>query len=267
MENVVPPFKVDVAGTFLLPAALREAREQYRNEQISLLTLRAVEDAEIRNLVDRLKAEGLKVITDGRFRSDAWPLDFMCGLDGIRFRDDRKTSVELTGRIDVHHHPVLDDFVFLTGVTGGDVIAKQVLPAPSRLLAELMKDANRTELDSVYPDREILLVDLAQTYQKLIMELYRSGCRYLQLDDATRTVTDNAIRVNNMALENLPADLFIAFHSPTEMLFSLQGIHAFFLDYDSECCGKNRLLWFIREKQSVFGFVLSHYPRRKSWKS
>ena len=35
MENVVPPFKVDVAGTFLLPAALREAREQYRNEQIS----------------------------------------------------------------------------------------------------------------------------------------------------------------------------------------------------------------------------------------
>ena len=190
MENVVPPFKVDVAGTFLLPAALREAREQYRNEQISLLTLRAVEDAEIRNLVDRLKAEGLKVVTDGRFRSDAWPLDFMCGLDGIRFRDDRKTSVELTGRIDVHHHPVLDDFVFLTGVTGGDVIAKQVLPAPSRLLAELMKDANRTELDSVYPDREILLVDLAQTYQKLIMELYRSGCRYLQLDDATRTVTD-----------------------------------------------------------------------------
>lgn len=260
MENVVPPFKVDVAGTFLLPAALREAREQYRNEQISLLTLRAVEDAEIRNLVDRLKAEGLKVVTDGRFRSDAWPLDFMCGLDGIRFRDDRKTSVELTGRIDVHHHPVLDDFVFLTGVTGGDVIAKQVLPAPSRLLAELMKDANRTELDSVYPDREILLVDLAQTYQKLIMELYRSGCRYLQLDDATRTVTDNAIRVNNMALENLPADLFIAFHSPTEMLFSLQGIHAFFLDYDSECCGNNRLLWFIREKQSVFGFVLSHYP-------
>ena len=71
MENVVPPFKVDVAGTFLLPAALREAREQYRNEQISLLTLRAVEDAEIRNLVDRLKAEGLKVVTDGRFRSDA----------------------------------------------------------------------------------------------------------------------------------------------------------------------------------------------------
>ena len=65
-----------------------------------------------------------------------------------------------------------------------------------------------------------------------------------------------------MALENLPADLFIAFHSPTEMLFSLQGIHAFFLDSAPirNVAGKNRLLWFIREKQSVFGFVLSHYP-------
>lgn len=267
MENVVPPFKVDVAGTFLLPAALREAREQYRNEQISLLTLRAVEDAEIRNLVDRLKAEGLKVVTDGRFRSDAWPLDFMCGLDGIRFRDDRKTSVELTGRIDVHHHPVLDDFVFLTGVTGGDVIAKQVLPAPSRLLAELMKDANRTELDSVYPDREILLVDLAQTYQKLIMELYRSGCRYLQLDDATRTVTDNAIRVNNMALENLPADLFIAFiHLPRcfsryrgFMLFSSITIRN--VAARTVCCGSS-----ARSNLSLASYFRI-IPWRKSWKS
>lgn len=150
MEKVVPPFKVDVAGTFLLPPALREAREQYRNEQISLLTLRAVEDAEIRNLVDRLKAEGLKVVTDGRFRSDAWPLDFMCGLDGIRFRDDRKTSVELTGKIDVHRHPVLDDFVFLTGVTGGDVTAKQVLPgafAPAGRIDEGRKpDATGSDL-------------------------------------------------------------------------------------------------------------------------
>ena len=61
-------------------------------------------------------------------------------------------------------------------------------------------------------------------------------------------------------MENLPPDLFIAFHSPTEMLFSLKGFHAFFLDYDSESCDKNRLLWFIREQQSAFGFVLSHYP-------
>lgn len=243
-----------------MPQALKEAREQVRNEQMSLATLRAMEDAEIRNLVDRLKEIGLKVVTDGRFRSESWPLDFMCGLEGIRMCPTKKTIIELTGRVSLHHHPVLDDFMFLTGVTGGDLIAKQVLPAPSRLLTELLKEENREPLDAIYPDQELLLEDIATTYRKLILELYASGCRYVQFDDTTHAVTDNGIRVNNMALTDHPDDLFIAFHARTEMLFSVDGIDAFFLDYESESCGKNRLLWFIREKRTTFGFVLSHYP-------
>lgn len=263
MENIVPPFKVDIAGAFLMPQVLKDAREQVRNEQMSLVALRAIEDAEIRALVERLKDVGLKVVTDGRFRSESWPLDFMCGLEGVRLRPTKKSTLELTGRIDLHHHSVLDDFMFLTGVTGGDIIAKQVLPAPSLLLAELLKEESHEELERIYPDLEVLLVDIATTYRKLIQELYESGCRYLQFDDTTHTVTDNAIRVNNMALEEHPVDLFVAFHAPTEMLFSVSGINAFFLDYASESCGKNRLLWFIREKKSTFGFVLSHYPEEE----
>lgn len=260
MENVVPPFKVDIAGAFLVPQVLKDAREQVRNEQMSLIELHAIEDAEIRNLVEGLKAVGLKVVTDGRFRSESWPLDFMCAFEGVRLRPTRKTTLELTGRIDLHHHPVLNDFMFLTGITGGDIIAKQVLPAPSLLLAELLKEENHEELDRIYPDLEVLLVDIATTYRKLIQQLYESGCRYVQFDDITYVVTDNAVRVNNMALEEHPEDLFVAFHAPTEMLFSVARINAFFLDYASESCGKNRLLWFIREKQTTFGFVLSHYP-------
>lgn len=260
MGNVVPPFKVDIAGAFLVPKTLKEAREQVRNGQMNLVTLRSIEDTEIRSLVERLKAAGLQVVTDGRFRSDSWPLDFMCALEGVRLRPTKKTTLELIGRIDLHYHPVLDDFMFLTGVTGGDIIAKQVLPAPSLLLAELLKEENNEELERIYPDLEMLLEDIATTYHKLILELYESGCRYLQFDDTTHTVTDNAVRVNNMALVNHPNDLFIAFHAPTEMLFSVTGIDAFFLDYDSEHCGKRRLLWFIREKKATFGFVLSHYP-------
>lgn len=260
MENVVPPFKVDIAGAFLLPQALKDAREQVRNGQMNLVTLRAMEDAEIRNLVDGLKAAGLKVVTDGRFRSDLWPLDFMCGLEGIRVCPTKKKTIELTGRVSLHYHPVLDDFMFLTGVTGGDIIAKQVLPAPSRLLTELLKEENSEQLDQIYPDLEVLLVDIATTYHRLIMELYESGCRYVQFDDTTHTVTDNAIRVNNMALIDHPDDLFITFHARTDMLFAVSGIDAFFLDYESESCGKNRLLWFIREKKTTFGFILSHYP-------
>lgn len=260
MGNVIPPFRVDIAGAFMVPQLLKDAREQYRNGQITLVTLRAIEDAEIRNLVEQLKAQGMKVATDGRFRSDSWLLDFMCGLEGIRIRALKKTAIELTGRIDVHHHPLLDDYTFLTGITGGDILAKQALPAPSRILAEILKEENREQVESFYPEREMLLTDIATAYRKLITALYASGCRYLQFDDKSRTVNEEGIAVNNMTLEELPADLYIAFHAPTEMLFAVNGIHAFFLDYESECCGKNRLLWFIREKKSTFGFVLSHYP-------
>ncbi|MCP3893355.1 MAG: methionine synthase [Bacteroides sp.] len=260
MENVVPPFKVDVAGAFLMPKVLIEAREQLRNGQLSQVALRAMEDAEIRTLVDRLKAIGSKVVTDGRFRSDSWPLDFMCGFEGVRLRPTKKSTLELTGRIDLHHHFIIDDFMFLTGITGGDIIAKQVLPAPSLMLAELLKEDNREELDRIYPDLEVLLEDIAIAYHKLITELYGSGCRYVQFDDITHIVTDNAIRVNNMSLVDYPKDLFVAFHASSEMLYAVKGMDAFFLDYDSASCGKSRLLWFIREKQATFGFVLSHYP-------
>ena len=39
------------------------------------------------------------------------------------------------------------------------------------------------------------------------------------------------------------------------------GADAYFLNYDCGACDRNRLLWFIHEKEAVFGFVLSHYPQ------
>lgn len=260
MENAIPPFRIDIAGAFIVPQLLRDAREQYKNGQITWATLRAIEDVEIRNLVDQLKAANMEVVTDGRFRSDSWLFDFMCGLEGMRPRAIKKTSIELTGRIDFHHHPVIDNFVFLTGITGGDILAKQALLAPSRLLAEILKEEHRVQLEHIYPDRELLLDDIVTTYRKMITVLYTSGCRYLQFDDSLRVVTEEGIDVNNRVLEDWPADLYIAFHASADMLFAVKGINAFFLDYDSECCNKNRLIWFIRERKAAFGFVLSHYP-------
>lgn len=45
MANVFPPFKIDIAGAFCVPHALKDAREQYQNGQVSRRTLQAVEDA------------------------------------------------------------------------------------------------------------------------------------------------------------------------------------------------------------------------------
>ena len=54
MANVFPPFKIDIAGAFCVPRALKDVREQYQNGQVSRQILQAVEDAEVRSLVERL---------------------------------------------------------------------------------------------------------------------------------------------------------------------------------------------------------------------
>lgn len=260
MVNNIPPFKVDLAGSFLAPQSLKDAREQYRNQQITLEDLRAIEDEEIRNLVDRLKAIGLKVVTDGRFRDPDWPMGFLCALDGIVQPDLKKRSIKLIRKIDVHRHPVVQNFMFLTGITGGDVIAKVVIPAPSSLLSRIIKDGKPEEISHFYPDFEVLCQDIVRIYNRIIAELYESGCRYIQFDDSTRIISGDAILVNNIVLKNIPEDLYVAFYAPAEMLVSLTGVNAFFLDYDAECCGKNKLLWFIKEREAAFGFIPSHYP-------
>ena len=80
MGKVFPPFRIDIAGALYVPFALRDARRQYQDGQISRQVLRAVENAEIRNLAERLKSQGMQVVTDGGFRS----YDFLEGWEGIR---------------------------------------------------------------------------------------------------------------------------------------------------------------------------------------
>ena len=73
MGKLFPPFKVDIAGALCVPFALRDARSRYQHGQISLSALRAIENEEICKLMERLKLEGIEVVTDGGFRSyDFW---------------------------------------------------------------------------------------------------------------------------------------------------------------------------------------------------
>ena len=61
-------------------------------------------------------------------------------------------------------------------------------------------------------------------------------------------------------LRERPEGLFVAFHAATDMLIRLRGADAYFLDYDCGICDRSRLLWFVHEREAVFGFVLSYYP-------
>ena len=82
MSQSNPVYRAEVVGSFLRPAALKYARQQFKAGEIDARQLRAVEDAEIRLVVEQQRKAGLQVVTDGEFRRAWWHFDFFEGLQG-----------------------------------------------------------------------------------------------------------------------------------------------------------------------------------------
>lgn len=195
LKRSVPPFRADIVGSFLRPERLKEARRKRQDGRISAEELRAVEDEEIRSLVEKERKAGLQGVTDGEFRRSWWHLDFMWGLEGVEKKavpegyhfhglDTRAESIRLTGKIRFGSHPFLNDFRFLKSVAG-DAAGRQTIPSPAQFWRELVRGGNQQETAAVYPDRDQLAQDVVRAYQDAVQSFYRAGCRNLQLDDCT----------------------------------------------------------------------------------
>lgn len=138
---------------------------------------------------------------------------------------------------------------------------KQHIPSPAEVMTQIIQRVERTQIEIVYSDIRLLTDDIASCYKFLLTKLYDAGCRYVQFDGVHSVIMEDTIRLNNRVLRERPAGMYVAFHAPTDMLVQLHGADAYFLNYDCGACDRNRLLWFIHEKEAVFGFVLSHYPQ------
>lgn len=67
--------RVEHVGSFLRPAALLSARQQFQNGEISAEELRKVEDQAIKEVVKKQEENGLKGVSDGEFRREYFHLD------------------------------------------------------------------------------------------------------------------------------------------------------------------------------------------------
>jgi len=124
MSKQLAPFHFDIVGSFLRPEELKEAREAFNNGNISREELTAVEDRLITDLIQKQKAAGLPVITDGEFRRAYWHLDFMWGFNGVKEielehgykfvgQETAPGSLALTGKITGTNHPFVEHFKFV----------------------------------------------------------------------------------------------------------------------------------------------------------
>ncbi|MBJ7221858.1 MULTISPECIES: cobalamin-independent methionine synthase II family protein [unclassified Brenneria] len=240
MAKSLPPFRADVVGSLLRPAAIKQARLQYQSGEIDGAQLREIEDREILRLVERQRETGLQVVTDGELRRAWWHFDFFAELNGVeRYEAEqgiqfngiqtKSHAIRVTKKVSFNHqHPMLEDFRYLNSISG-DAVAKMTIPSPSVLHFR----GGRKAIDStVYPDLSAYFDDLAQTWRDAIHAFYAAGCRYLQLDDTVWAYlcSDDQKRqirergedpeqlariyadVLNKALADKPADLVIGLH-------------------------------------------------------
>ena len=236
------PFKFDNVGSFLRPAKLKAAREDFKNGSISQDELTSVEDETIKELVQKQKNIGLKAITDGEFRRSWWHLDFFWGLNGVEKSDvengynfvaveTRAETARLTGKISGENHPFIDHFKYVNQFADDDIIARQTIPAPAQFLRELTRPENKESTEAIYPDETELLADIAAAYRTFIQELHEAGCTNLQLDDCTwgmivdenfwknrtddltiESLSEQYVELNNSAIEGKPEGLTITTH-------------------------------------------------------
>ncbi|MEI7237413.1 cobalamin-independent methionine synthase II family protein [Pectobacterium brasiliense] len=240
MANTLSPFRADSVGSFLRPAAIKEARLQHQAGEIDDTALRNIEDREILRVVEKQREAGLQIVTDGELRRAWWHFDFFADLNGVeRYEADhgiqfngiqtKSHAIRVVDKVSFNpQHPMLDHFRYLNSISG-DAVAKMTIPSPSVMHFR----GGRKAIDAtVYPDLADYFDDLAQTWRDAIHAFYDAGCRFLQLDDTVwaylcsddqkrqirergedpaqlaRTYAD----VLNKALADKPADLVIGLH-------------------------------------------------------
>jgi 5-methyltetrahydropteroyltriglutamate--homocysteine methyltransferase len=302
------PFRADHVGSLLRPRELHEMREQVRKKEIPFEKLKQAEDRHIREVVKLQEDLGLPSITDGEFRRDWWHIDFLAGFDGVELKregekhfdtkfagaDPKPPMMVLTGKLRRTKPSMLSHFQFLKSVVKNGT-AKFTMPSPAMLHAR----GDRASIRKVYPDESEFWADLTQCYREEIADLYRAGCRYLQIDDTTiamfgdpkvqqqfRTLGDDPKKdvalyaeAVNATIRKVPDDMTVAIHTcrgnfkstwlasgsydyVAETAFSRLEVDGFFLEFDDERSGGFEPLRYVPQgKKVVLGLVSSKVPQ------
>lgn len=215
-----PPFKAEIVGSFLRPAAIHDARMQRQQGKITAEQLWQVEAAAVEDCAAMQNAAGLRVCTDGEFHRRHWFMDFIERIDGVEIKGGLPVKfqteqgaiemapprVEVGGKLGrsrplaVHHFEALKPVADKLGLT-----AKQPIPSPTILHFR----GGRAAIDAkAYPELGEFFADLARVYREEIAALYAAGCRYVQIDETNFAfLCDPKLRENVVKLGEDPDKL------------------------------------------------------------
>ncbi|KAF2141974.1 uncharacterized protein K452DRAFT_287167 [Aplosporella prunicola CBS 121167] len=279
-------YRADHVGSWLRPKAVLEAREQHASGAITAEQLREIEDKHIDEVVRKQIEAGMRSITDGEFRRAYFHLDFLKQLDGVEVTGQLKSSgaikngwappvLKVAGKLG-HSRPVqVADYEFLERSIAQNAPAgamtKVAIPSPTMVHFR----GGRASIDiASYPELDTFFDDLARVYQQELDDLYKAGCRFVQLDDTNlaylcdpkmreqaeqrnedlTTLPKRYAELINAAISKRPKDMKIGIHlcrgnyqsqwfasggyePVAEVLFKDLNVDAYFLEYDDARSG------------------------------
>ncbi|MFM9968579.1 MAG: 5-methyltetrahydropteroyltriglutamate--homocysteine S-methyltransferase [Burkholderiales bacterium] len=215
-----PPFRAEVVGSLLRPAAIHQSRADLAQGKISAAELRDTESRCVRDAVAMQKSVGLNVCTDGEFHRRHWFMDFIERIDGVtisgtmggKFQnatgdaDWSPPRIEVNGKLGRSRDLAVQDFRDLAPVArDAGLLAKQPIPSPTILH---FRGGRAAISKSHYPDIEAFYADLAEVYRQELRALYEAGCRYAQIDETNLAfLCDPKIRAQVVALGENPDTL------------------------------------------------------------
>ena len=292
INGIQVPQRADFVGSFLRPENLSEnTRDQL-----------------VKELTDKQKELGFHVITDGEFNRTFWHLDFFWGFGGVAHEPGgdvtfngetaRLDKVYLTGKLTAKPHPFIEAFKRVKKFEDAQSVAKLTIPSPAQFFQQLTVPQNYLGTRAIYNDLNDLIRDIAAVYQDFIRQFYDAGGRFLQLDDCTwgavvgeaaaqryarlspnlDEVKDLLLKVNNLALEDRPADLLVASHicrgnyhstwfnsgaydSVADWVFARENVDVLYLEYDDERSGGFEPLSKVSaDKHVVLGLITTKRP-------
>jgi 5-methyltetrahydropteroyltriglutamate--homocysteine methyltransferase len=191
--RTTPPFRADHVGSFLRPAYLLEARDQFFvQKSITAEQLRAVEDKAITEIVKFQQDVGLQSITDGEFRRTYFHIDFLEQLGGVK--TDIPVTVKKPDGTEELAPPVIRviDKVrhvkdiqrptsnYLKSQVAPGMTPKVTIPPDHAALPRRPRRHQPRGLPRAGPD---FYDDVAKAYGDELQSLFDAGCRYVQMDD------------------------------------------------------------------------------------
>jgi 5-methyltetrahydropteroyltriglutamate--homocysteine methyltransferase len=182
-------YRAEHVGSLLRPAALLEARTGHAEGRLPLSELRQREDLAIRETLEKQRAIGLDILSDGEMRRGSWLTDMAEAVDGFVWQKvmlgwkgpgggQEASSANAVGaklrkvrKLTGHEVP------FMNTATPGRF--KVTLPAPSNFMVSSYKPGLT---DAFYPAHADLLHDLVEIVRDEVEWLVAQGVTYIQFD-------------------------------------------------------------------------------------